>query len=886
MLEKTYNPQEIEEKHYDAWEKAGAFEAGVHSHRKPFALMMPPPNVTGNLHIGHALTYTLQDILCRFKRMQGYDVLYQPGTDHAGIATQMVVERELDKKGIKRRDIGRDKFLEHVWAWKEQSGDFIVKQQRKLGVSADWKRSRFTLDEGLSLAVRKVFVELYHKGLIYRDKRLVNWDPQLQTAVSDLEVKNEESKGPFWYFKYPIAGKENEFITIATTRPETMFGDTAVAVHPEDERYRHLIGQHVLLPFVDRRIPIVADPYSDPEKGTGAVKITPAHDFNDFEVGNRHKLDRISVLDREARMNENAPPTYQGLDRFEARTKVVGEMEALGLLEKVEETLRAIPYGERSGVILEPLLTDQWFVDAAVLAPEALEAVEDGRTRLFPEHHKAVYRHWLTHIQPWCISRQLWWGHQIPAWYGPDGHIFVGMCEEEASAQAETHYGHKVNLTRDEDVLDTWFSSALWPFSTLGWPEKTPELERYYPTSVLVTGTDILFFWVARMMMMGLYFMKDVPFRTVYLNSLVRDEKGQKMSKTKGNVVDPLVMTEKYGADALRFTLAALSAPGRDINFAGSVVEGYRNFATKLWNAARFCEVNGCVLLEDFDPQTVQHPLNKWIVGELAILAREAEMALEEDRFDGAASLIYQGIWACFCDWYVEFAKPLLNAETDGIKFETRATAAWVLGELCHLLHPFMPFITEELWQHLTHSKNGLIMNGRWPFLGQDIDAFVDPEIKADVEWIIQLIAKIRGVRTDLNIPPGAWLHLKIKEMDEAERRRLETFANVVKRLARLEVIDFRETTHLQGAAQIVLSGASFWVPLGDVIDLNAEEERLQKSLKTLEDEIKSLERKLSNEDFTARAPQEVVQKNRNRLQELQDAHEKTARALGALKVA
>jgi len=880
MLEKTYTPKDIEDKHYEAWEKAGVFEAGRHQDRKPFALMMPPPNVTGSLHMGHALTYTIQDILCRYKRMRGYDVLYQPGTDHAGIATQMVVERELEKQGVRRQEIGREKFLEHVWAWKEKSGGTIVTQQRRLGVSADWGRARFTLDEGLSFAVRKVFVDLYHKGLIYRDKRLVNWDPKLQTAVSDLEVKNEETKGKLWYFKYPIAGKENGYITIATTRPETMFGDTAVAVHPEDERYQHLIGQHVLLPFMERRIPIVADTYSDPEKGTGAVKITPAHDFNDFEVGNRHKLERISVIDQDARMNENAPPAFQGLDRFEARKKVIEAMEALDLLERVEETVHMVPYGERSGVVLEPLLTDQWFVDAAVLAKEALEVVEDGRTRLFPEHHKAVYDHWLTHIQPWCISRQLWWGHQIPAWYGPDQHLFVAMAEEEALAQAKAHYGHDVTLRRDLDVLDTWFSSALWPFSTLGWPEETPELARYYPTSVLVTGTDILFFWVARMMMMGLYFMKDVPFETVYLHALVRDEKGQKMSKTKGNVIDPLVMTDKYGADALRFTLAALSAPGRDINFSGSIVEGYRNFATKLWNAARFCELNGCVYIEDFDPLAVKNPVNKWIIGALAELSQAMEEALEAYRFDEAASLIYQGIWARFCDWYVEFAKPLLTSDVDSIKFETRATAAWVLGELCHLLHPFMPFMTEELWQHLAGGRAGLIMNGRWPFQGQEVSRVVDKDVKTDMEWVIQLITTVRGVRSDLNVPPGAWVSLKVKEVDESVRNRLEAFDPIIKRLARLDGIDLEETPSLQGAAQVVLKGASFWLPLGDVIDLEAERQRLQKSLQELEGEIKGLEKKLSNEEFISRAPEEIVAKNRTRLEEMKDAREKTKRAL------
>ena len=607
MLEKTYNPQDIEQRIYEAWERSGAFKAGDdESKTKPsdnYCIVIPPPNVTGSLHMGHALNNSLQDVLTRFERMRGKNVLWQPGVDHAGIATQMVVERQLAEKGEPgRRDLGRDKFLEKVWAWKEESGGTIVNQLRRLGASCDWSRERFTMDEGLSKAVLKVFVELYNEGLIYKDKRLVNWDPKLLTAISDLEVESRETQGSMWHFKYPIEGQEGKFITVATTRPETMLGDTGVAVHPSDERYKDLVGKQVRLPIADRLIPIVADEYPDPEQGSGAVKMTPAHDFNDFEVGKRQNLEMINIFDQHANLNENVPKAYQGMERFEARKKVIAEMESLGLLEKVEDHTLMVPYGDRSGVVVEPWLTDQWYVNAEVLAKPAIEAVTSGKTKFVPANWDKTYFEWMNNIQPWCISRQLWWGHQIPAWYGPDGEVFVAQTEEEAQAQADKHYGEVQELKRDEDVLDTWFSSALWPFSTLGWPDKTPELARYYPTATLSTAFDIIFFWVARMMMMGLHFMKEVPFDTVYIHALVRDEKGKKMSKSKGNVIDPLPLVDQYGADALRFTMAAMAAQGRDVNMSIPRVEGYRNFATKLWNAARFAEMNGCVGDLKLDP--------------------------------------------------------------------------------------------------------------------------------------------------------------------------------------------------------------------------------------------------------------------------------------------
>ena len=666
MLSKTYTPSEVENRQYDNWESGGTFLCGQKAEADPYTIVIPPPNVTGSLHMGHALNNTLQDILIRFRRMKGDDALWQPGTDHAGIATQMVVERQLEVEGKSRHDLGRDAFIDRIWKWREESGGTIIEQLRRLGASCDWSRERFTMDEGLSAAVRKVFVQLYREGLIYRDKRLVNWDPKLHTAISDLEVEQRETNGNLWYFKYPIEGKDNQYLTVATTRPETLLGDTAVAVHPEDERYSNLIGKSCRLPIADRSIVIVADEYSDPEKGSGAVKITPAHDFNDFEVGRRHNLEMINIFDRNARLNENVPADYQGLDRFVARDKVVAHMDNLGLLEKVDDNEMTVPYGDRSGVVIEPWLTDQWFVDAKTLAEPAVRAIEEGRTKFVPKYWENTYFEWMKNIQPWCVSRQIWWGHQIPAWFGPDGEIFVELTEAEALTSAQKFYGKPTDLSRDQDVLDTWFSSALWPFSTLGWPAETPELNKYYPTDVLVTGFDIIFFWVARMMMMGLHFMKEVPFHTVYIHALVRDEKGQKMSKSKGNVMDPLELIDKFGADALRMTLAAHAAQGRDIKLSENRVEGYRNFATKLWNAARFCEMNGCVYSPSFDPTGCKLAVNQWIGKKVSETVSQVEAGISEYRFNEAAGAIYQFTWGTFCDWYLEFAKPILQNDERG----------------------------------------------------------------------------------------------------------------------------------------------------------------------------------------------------------------------------
>ncbi|MEC8476253.1 MAG: valine--tRNA ligase, partial [Pseudomonadota bacterium] len=692
------SPADIEKRLYAEWEEQGCFEAG-RVDGDPYTIVIPPPNVTGNLHMGHALNNTLQDILCRFERMRGRDVLWQPGTDHAGIATQMVVERQLAEAGEpSRRDMGRKAFLERVWQWKEESGSTITQQLRRLGASCDWSRERFTMDYGLSKSVLKVFVTLHHQGLIYKDKRLVNWDPKLLTAISDLEVVQKEVNSHLWHFNYPLEDGSGH-ITVATTRPETMLGDTGVAVHPDDERYADLVGKNVILPIVGRKIPIVADRYADPEQGSGAVKITPAHDFNDFEVGRRCNLNSINILDKTAciELNEDdffdmeSRDSWQGLERFEARKRVIDEITELGLLDKIEDNTHMVPFGDRSNVVIEPWLTDQWYVDAATLAKPAIEAVKSGQTKFVPANWEKTYFDWMDNIQPWCISRQLWWGHQIPAWYGPDGDVFVAESEQDAYVAAKTHYGHDTELTRDEDVLDTWFSSALWPFSTLGWPDDTPELHKHYKTDVLVTGFDIIFFWVARMMMMGLHFKQEVPFHTIYIHALVRDEKGAKMSKSKGNVIDPLELADKFSADALRFTLSAMAAMGRDIKLSESRVEGYRNFATKLRNATRFCEINECFTVGAFNPAEATLPLTQWLVGETYRATEAITASLEAYRFNDASTFVYQFIWDGFCDWFIELAKPILQGNDEAVKIETKAAAQWGLQNALKLLHPFMP---------------------------------------------------------------------------------------------------------------------------------------------------------------------------------------------------
>ena len=894
MLDKTYNPGEAEARLYRAWEEAGVFARGRKPGAEPFTIVMPPPNVTGNLHMGHALDNTLQDVLVRYYRLKGRDVLWQPGTDHAGIATQMVVERNLASQGLNRRAMGRDAFVNNVWEWKAQSGGAITRQLRRLGASCDWSRERFTMDEGLSRAVLKVFVQLYREGLIYRDKRLVNWDPKLLTAISDLEVESREVKGHLWKFRYPIEGEEGRHITVATTRPETMLGDTGVAVHPEDERYRDLIGRHVILPIVGRRIPIVADDHADPEQGTGAVKITPAHDFNDFEVGKRHNLPQINIFDEHAHLNDEVPERYRGLDRFDARKAIVAEMESLGLLEGIDDHVHMQPFGDRSGVVIEPWLTDQWYVDAATLAKPAIEAVKDGRTRFVPATWEKTYFNWMENIQPWCISRQLWWGHQIPAWYDPQGNVYVAECQEDAQAQA----GEGVELRRDEDVLDTWFSSGLWPFSTLGWPETTEVLERHYPNDVLVTGFDIIFFWVARMMMMGLKFMGDVPFRTVYIHALVRDEHGQKMSKSKGNVIDPLQFIDTYGADALRFTMAAMEAQGRDIKLSEKRVEGYRNFGTKLWNAARLTQMYDCAYDTSFDPAGVTSTLNRWIVGEIVKTEERITRAIEAFRYNDAADAIYHFTWGTYCDWYLEFIKPVLTDGAAAEQAETRATAAWALDQILIMLHPFMPFITEELWGKL-RQREAMLVVADWPDysgLPRDDAAF------AEIDWLVRLITGIRAVRAEMNVPVAAKIKLKITDYSDSDLARLRNSFDILKRMVRIEKAyfnnfpgkaalkveedsgisyDYFEAQEVRkGAIQLIQGEMVILIPLEGVIDIAAEKERLQKEIGKTDKEITTLDKRLSNQGFVAKAPEAVVAEARARLEEYRQTRQKLEDAL------
>ncbi len=944
MIDKTYQPSEVEDRIIAAWDQAGAFRAmrPERATAAPYSIVIPPPNVTGSLHMGHALNNTLQDILCRFERMRGMDVLWQPGTDHAGIATQMVVERQMmERQEPGRREIGREKFLEKVWAWKAESGGAIKHQLQRLGASCDWSRERFTMDEGLSKAVLKVFVALHRDGLIYKDKRLVNWDPKLLTAISDLEVQQIESTGSFkwsrggeepfnaealgkvlnrnpnghlYYFKYPIAGSD-EFITVATTRPETMLGDTAVAVHPENEKLKHLIGKFVILPLVGRRIPIIGDDYADPEKGTGAVKITPAHDFNDFDVGKRHNLPQISVLDTEGRMDlaqneafsdglHTTDDLYEtvalhGIYRFKARRTIVERMEAKGLLDKIEPNTHQVPHGDRSGVVIEPFLTDQWYVDAKTMAQPALAAVRDGRTVFVPKNWEKTYFEWMENIQPWCISRQLWWGHQIPAWYGQDGKVFVAESEDEALASALAYYVTAETITseeaetiagdperrasflkRDEDVLDTWFSSALWPFSTLGWPEETPELAKFYPTSVLVTGFDIIFFWVARMMMMGLHFKQEIPFHDVYIHALVRDEKGAKMSKSKGNVIDPLALIDEYGADALRFTLTAMAAMGRDIKLSTQRVEGYRNFATKLWNAARFAEVNGCVMPPGFDPHSAKETLNQWIAHEAAKTVRDVTVALEAYRFNDAANAAYRFVWNIYCDWYLELAKPLFAGPDGPAKTETQAMVAWARDEIVKLLHPFMPFITEELWSvTATTPRDGLLTLSPWP----QLDGLENDAAEAEIGWVIDLVSAVRSIRAEMNIVPATLTPLVLVGSSPDARGRAERWSDVINRLARVAGITF-DSTAPGGSVQLLIRGEVVALPLKGVIDLVAEAARLNKELGKADADIKRVDAKLSNEKFVANAPEEIVEEEKAKREEAQARREKILEALERLK--
>ena len=876
MLEKNYNPKDFEEKIYEKWENDGDFKPDMKSKNEAFSIVIPPPNVTGVLHMGHALDDTLQDILIRYNRMQGKKVLWQPGTDHAGIATQMVVERNLAKEGITRHDLGREKFIEKVWEWRKQSGGTICRQLRRLGASCDWSRERFTMDEGLSRAVRKIFVSLYKDGLIFKAKKLVNWDPKLGTAVSDLEVVQKETVGKMYYYKYPIEGADGEYIHIATTRPETMFGDTAVAVSKENPKLAHLIGKNCIIPIINRVIPIIGDEHADPEKGTGAVKITPAHDFNDFEVGKRHNLPMINVLNPDATLNENTP--YAGLTTMEARAKTIEKLTELGLMDKIEDHPLVIPYGDRSGVVIEPLMTDQWFVDAPKLAVDAIKAVEDGDMQFVPKSYEKTYFEWMRNIQPWCISRQLWWGHQMPIWYGPDGEIFCEENEDEAKAAAAKHYGKEVELTRETDVLDTWFSSGLWAFSTMGWPDETEFLKTFYPTSVLVTGFDIIFFWVARMMMMSMYMMKRVPFRKCYIHGLVRDEQGRKMSKSKGNTVDPMETIEKYGADALRFFMAAMETQGRDINLSDSRIQGYRNFATKLWNAARFCEMNECYSVKDFEVKSVKLEISKWIMAKAKEASAEVTENLNNFRFSDAANAVYQFVWGTFCDWYIELIKPIFYGENAAEIKEIRAVTAWTLDRILIMLHPFMPFITEELWDNLT-ARSGKLIHAAWP-----ADENVNAADKNEIDRAIDIISAIRSLRSSMNLPAGAKLHAYVKDAVAETLTAVERQKALICKLARLEELEALENREVtKDMVQTVSREAAILIPLKGVVDFEAERARLQKELETLNKNLEGYSRKLSNESFVAKAPAAVVAEEKRRQAEALENKAKVEEALARI---
>ncbi len=972
MLDKTYDAASVEPRIYETWEKAEAFKAGAGAKEgaASFSIVIPPPNVNGSLHMGHALNNTLQDILIRWKRMQGFDTLWQPGTDHAGIALQIAVERQMaERNEPSRTEIGREAFVKRAWRYKGEVGSAIIAQLKRLGASCDWSRERFTMDEGLSEAVRKVFVDLYNEGLIYKSKRLVNWDPKMETAISDLEVENIETDGHMWHFRYPLAGgatyeyvekdeegnitlrETRDYISIATTRPETMLGDGAVAVHPDDERYKPIVGKLCEIPVGPkehrRLIPIITDEYPDPDFGSGAVKITGAHDFNDYGVAQRNKIPMYRLMDTKGAMRADGAPYVEeaakaqaiidgaemtiqevdlinivpddlrGLDRFEARKRVIEQITAEGLavtapadhpdvawmkgqapewntlgravvrpleegaeaperLPLVESKKIMQPFGDRSKVVIEPMLTDQWFVDAKTLAAPALKAVQDGTTKLIPGNADKVYFNWLNDIQPWCISRQLWWGHQIPVWYDEDGKEYCAHSEEEAVAMA----GGKA-LTRDEDVLDTWFSSALWPFSTLGWPHKTPELERYYKTDVLITGLDIIFFWVARMMMQGIHFMDEVPFHTVYFNSIVVDGKGKKMSKSTGNVIDPLDLIGRFGADATRFALASQEVQARRmLRMSDQAAEGGQRFATKLWNAARFAEMNGCARMEGFDPAATKHTLNRWIATEASRCIAEVTAALEDFRFNDASGAAYRFTWNTFCDWYLELAKPIFNGDDEAAKAETRATAAWALDEILKVLHPIMPFLTEELWERLGDEGNahdGLLMLTAWP------EPKVSDEAAAgEINWLVDLISEIRSVRAEMNIPAGAKVSVVVTGASEQTKARLKTHESAILRLARAETVSLADAAP-SGAAQIIVGEATVCLPLAGVIDLGAEKTRLQKEAGKLEGEISKIEKKLSNPAFVAKAPEEVVDGEREKVAESKEKLEKVQTALSRL---
>ncbi len=858
MQNSNYNHISIENKIYDYWEKNKFFKPRKNK-KKHFSIVIPPPNVTGSLHMGHALNNSLQDLLVRFYRMNGYETLWQPGTDHAGIATQAIVEKKLAEKGINRKTIGRDKFINEVWKWKNESGDLILNQLKKLGCSCDWSRNRFTMDKDLSSAVLKTFVSLYKKKIIYKGTKLVNWDTKLETAISDLEVEQREMQSNLYYIKYKIFG-ENNYITIATTRPETMLGDTAVAVNPKDGRYKKFIGKNVVVPIVERKVSIISDSYVSIDQGSGALKVTPAHDFNDFEIGKRHKLESINIFKKNAKLNQNVPRNFVGLDRFDAREKIINLLKEKKLIEKIENIKNVVPYGDRSNSVIEPLLTEQWFVDAKFLAKKAIKAVKNKKTNFFPENWKKTYFQWMNNIQPWCISRQLWWGHRIPAWYSKEKKIFVAENETDAKKLAYKYYKKNVELKRDEDVLDTWFSSALWPFATLGWPKKTYELKRFYPTSVLVTGFDIIFFWVARMMMMGTYLIKKEPFSKVYIHALVRDEKGQKMSKSKGNIIDPLDLIKAYGADSLRFTLISMAAPGRDIKLSEDRVKGYKNFLNKIWNANKFSEINGCQISNNFDIKKVKLDINKWIYFKLVKTNIDAKKHISNFRFDEAARVIYQFVWHSYCDWYIEFLKPIFDNKNN--LNESRNMLAFIQSNILILLHPFIPFFTEKVWQDFNFSSyfKSPLMFKNWDIKPQP--TFVKNFEKID--WIINLVSNIRSTKVDLNISPGSYIDISTFELKSNKLDIINDNLEVFKRLGRVSNVSHSKLD--KNGVKIIVGGESITLYFDQNIDLSEQKKKIGNKVQELSKKVNIISNKLKNKSFLKNAPKQIIQKENRAL--------------------
>jgi len=857
MQNSNYNHLNIEKQIYDYWEKNKFFKPGK-SKKKYFSIVIPPPNVTGSLHMGHALNNSLQDFLVRYYRMNGYETLWQPGTDHAGIATQAVVEKKLSEKGINKNKIGRDNFVKEVWKWKEESGDQILNQLKKLGCSCDWSRNRFTMDKDLSEAVIKTFVQLYKKKIIYKDTKLVNWDTKLETAISDLEVEQKEVQSNLYYIKYKIDGEDN-FLTIATTRPETMLGDAAVAVNPQDERYGNFIGRKIIVPIVERKVKIIADKYVSIDQGSGALKVTPAHDFNDFEIGKRHKLECINIFEKNGKLNHLVPKELIGLDRFVARNIIVKILKEKNLLEKIENIKNAVPFGDRSDSIIEPLLTEQWFVDEKYLAKKAIRVVKKKKTIFFPNNWTKTYFQWMNNIEPWCISRQLWWGHRIPAWYSEDKKIFVAENEHEANKIAKKYYKKNVVLKRDEDVLDTWFSSALWPFATLGWPKKTYELKRFYPTSVLVTGFDIIFFWVARMMMMGNHLIKKEPFSKVYVHALVRDEKGQKMSKSKGNVIDPLDIINKYGADSLRFTLISMAAPGRDVKLSEDRVKGFRNFLNKIWNANKFSKINNCKLSKKSNVKKTYLDVNKWIYFELVKTNFEVKKHISNFRFDEAARAIYQFVWHSYCDWYIEFLKPIFDSKNKKNIEESRNMSAFIQANILILLHPFIPFFTEKVWQDfkfINYFKTALMFKN-WDVKPQS--SFNKSYNKID--WLINLVRNIRSVKVDLNISPGSFINISISELNSNKISIINDNLEVFKRLGRVSEIGHSESN--QNGIIIIVGGETVTLYFDQNLDLNQQKQKISSKVKDLDQKINGTKAKLKNKSFLKKAPKQIVEKEK-----------------------